>query len=501
MAQSCHRCVVTNRNSLAYGYPGKLDDRATLGATSHFKATCHRIAATISNVSEVFLPPPPQYAVDISHTYASSSEASACSVEPGSADDVSKILRIIGSTRTPFAVKGGGHTGNPGFSSTRGVQISMIRFNNVTVGSGTVELGPGLTWDQVYAALDPTGVNVIGGRVPGVGVAGLTLGGGFSYKSNEYDLSVDNVVSYDLVLPNGTIASVTPNIANNTDLWFGLRGGMNNFVRKFVVKSYPQSNVWTSCFMFYVPDQWQSDAVKNALVRYQQKKDVKASAAVALNYYASGQWLTLGSFLFYDARIPPQRLFDDFLAIPTTLKNVSTRSFTDLVLSLNQLAFGSGSNIRNYFSGVPVTQYSPAIFDAFLNQTEFWGAYLASLDKNASVIVTLEPFDSGVFSHGSVSAFPPDRSQAIFPSVTGASWTNASIDGIVASALREEKATIHTIALAEGQNVSHAAVYVNYALFDTPLEDIYGQNVPRLRRIRAAIDPGDVMGLAGGFKF
>jgi FAD/FMN-containing dehydrogenase len=77
-------------------------------------------------------------------------------------------------------VKGGGHASNPGFSSTRGVQISLARFDNITVDpiAGTVELGPGLTWDHVYAALDPTGVNVIGARLPGVGVAGVTLGGG-----------------------------------------------------------------------------------------------------------------------------------------------------------------------------------------------------------------------------------------------------------------------------------------------------------------------------------
>lgn len=77
-------------------------------------------------------------------------------------------------------MKGGGHASNPGFSSTPGVQISLARFNNITVDpiAGTVELGPALTWDQVYAALDPTGVNVVGGRVPGVGVAGVTLGGG-----------------------------------------------------------------------------------------------------------------------------------------------------------------------------------------------------------------------------------------------------------------------------------------------------------------------------------
>ncbi|KAI9449101.1 FAD-binding domain-containing protein [Lactarius psammicola] len=473
-----------------------LDDRATLAATSQFKATCHQIAAAISNASEVFYPPSLQYVSDITHTYASSSEASTCSVEPGSADDVSKILRIIGSTRTPFAVMSGGHMANPGFSSTRGVQISMARFDKIKVDStaGTVELGSGLTWDQVYAALDPIGITVIGGRVRGIGVAGLTLGGGLSFKSNQYGLSIDNVVSYDLVLPNGTITSVT---SNDTDLWFGLRGGMNNFgiVTKFVFNSYPQSKVWGG-IVFYPPNQL--DAVKDALVRYQQKQDVKAALAVFLSY-ASGQMIS-GSVLFYDAPVPPQGLFDEFLAIPTTLKNVSTSSFLDLILSLNPLS-PPPSSARYYQIGVPVTLYSPAVFDAFVNRTMVWGARVASLDKNATVAVTLEPFDGGIFSHGSGSAYPPDRSQAVFQSIISTTWTDASIDGVIAPALRKESAAIHAVALADGQNVSHAAVYVNYALFDTPLKDIYGQNVPRLRKIRAAIDPEDVMGLAGGFKF
>jgi FAD/FMN-containing dehydrogenase len=89
-------------------------------------------------------------------------------------------------------VKGGGHATNPGFSSTRGVQIAMSRFNETKVNfkSGTVEVGAGLTWDQVYAVLETTGINVIGGRVPGVGVAGLTLGGGKCLPSSE------NCISY-----------------------------------------------------------------------------------------------------------------------------------------------------------------------------------------------------------------------------------------------------------------------------------------------------------------
>ena len=77
-------------------------------------------------------------------------------------------------------MKGGGHATNPGFSSTPGVEIALARFNSTKVNAcdETVEIGPGLTWDQVYETLSPTGVNVVGGRIPGAGVAGLTLGGG-----------------------------------------------------------------------------------------------------------------------------------------------------------------------------------------------------------------------------------------------------------------------------------------------------------------------------------
>ncbi len=63
----------------------------------------------------------------------------------------------------------------------------MTRFNETMVNSacGTVEIGAGLIWDQVYATLNGTGVNVVGGRIPGVGVAGLTLGGGVCFPSSE----------------------------------------------------------------------------------------------------------------------------------------------------------------------------------------------------------------------------------------------------------------------------------------------------------------------------
>jgi hypothetical protein len=133
--------------------------------------------------------------------------------------------------------------------------------------------------------------------------------------------------------------------------------------------------------------------------------------------------------------------------------------------------------------------------------SQLWQTRLSGLDKAASLVATLEPFDNSFFSHGSDSAFPPDRSQPIFPSVTSLMWSNASLDDTMAFALRNFSESVRSVALKDGQNVSHAAKYPNYALFDTPLEDMYGGNVERLRKIRAAIDLEDVMGLTGGWRF
>ena len=98
-------------------------------------------------------------------------------------------------------------------------RFSEVIYNNA---SQTVDVGSGLIWDDVYAALEPFGVNVVGGRVTGVGVAGFSLGGGYSWLTNQYGLTVDNILSYELVLPNGTVTTVDENIP---DLFFGLKVG------------------------------------------------------------------------------------------------------------------------------------------------------------------------------------------------------------------------------------------------------------------------------------
>ena len=99
----------------------------------------------------------------------------------------------------------------------------MSRFSEVTYDatSQTAVVGAGLVWDDVYAALAPHGVNVVGGRVRGVGVAGFTLGGGYSWVSNEHGLTIDTVTAFELVKPDGAVVTVTE--ASDADLFFSLK--------------------------------------------------------------------------------------------------------------------------------------------------------------------------------------------------------------------------------------------------------------------------------------
>jgi FAD/FMN-containing dehydrogenase len=320
----------------------------------------------------------------------------------------------------------------------------------------------------------------------------LTLGGGYSFMSNQYGLGIDNMAAYELVLPNGTITNVTE---SDEDLWFALRGGGNNFgiVTKFTYKVIPQDQVWGGS-LNYTSDQ--QDLVKAALVNFQQTNDPKAALTAGAFYTPAG--VVFAAFLFYNAPTPAPGIFDDFLAIPTDLSDLSTKSFLDLFNSL--ASENTSPTQRGYANGVSVTQYSPSVFDTAVNQTLFWGTEIGALDPEAFVGIYFEPFLTNLFSHGPDSAYPPDRSHALFPTPVAIAFSNASLDDTVARAVRNFSDTITAAAVADGQNLTDAAVYPNYALFDTTIEDIYGANIPRLQAIKKAIDPENVMGLTGGFK-
>jgi len=244
-----------------------------------------------------------------------------------------------------------------------------------------------------------------------------------------------------------------------------------------------------------------SDQLETVIIAITEFSKVTDTNATLLpNFlYSSGEVIP-GVILFYNAPQPPSGIFDTFLQLPSQQKNIQTRSYADIV-NLQATLSPSPVGVRGHFCGFRTTNYSVEFLKAIADQVEYWGSKLTPLDPDFTAQAFEEPFESGLFSHGPPSAYPPDRSRLNFPSILTFTWLNSSLDDTMTRAIREAGDNLRAAALKDGQDIEHAAVYPNYALFDTPLEDMYGQNVPRLHALRQAIDPEDVMGLAGGFKF
>ncbi|KAJ7737700.1 FAD-binding domain-containing protein [Mycena metata] len=478
---------------------------AGIQPTIHPASVCQSLVREISSESQVFYSGSPNYVTAMSHFDIASSQQAACAVEAGTPLDVGVTLRTVGASGVPFAVKGGGHATNPGFSSTTGVHISLARFNTTTydasypnTASGAVTIGAGLTWGQVYTVLDPLGVIVVGGRDHSVGVAGFILGGGYGYHSNQYGLSADTVLSFELVLPNGIVKNITEK--SDADLFWALKGGGNNFgiVTSFVVRAFPQGQVWGGSV---VQTPGQQQAVGAALHQFDNVSDPRA-AAVGNFIVKNASTLLTSVTLFYDGPTPPPGIFDAFLALPTLHSTVKTRSFLDLVLGNAGLPTG----YRGASGMVAYTANTPTFINATINEVTSLGVSLAANTSAAAVYYALEPFQKG-YMKNSTGAYPPPAARvgSPMPMAVAFEWSDAKDDAYLRQELTESVARLQAVAVSDqvaaGQSSGALPRYSNYALAPTALEEFYGaEGLARLVKIAQRVDPLRVMALAGGWK-
>ncbi|ETS85947.1 hypothetical protein PFICI_03972 [Pestalotiopsis fici W106-1] len=181
-------------------------------------ARCLALLSTVGSI--VFLPGHTIYTSSLSSYYslASSSATPLCIVSPQTAQEVSDVLQVLITTANTleaheksvcqFAIRSGGHLGFKGASNIDGgVTIDLRALNSINVNEGrtSTSVGTGATWDAVYDTLDPLGLSINGGRAAGVGVGGLTLGGGISYYSPRYGFTYDSASDFETVVANGSI--------------------------------------------------------------------------------------------------------------------------------------------------------------------------------------------------------------------------------------------------------------------------------------------------------
>ncbi len=139
------------------------------------------------------------------------------------------------------AIRCGGHNAGGLGSCDDGLVIDLSRMKGIHVDpvSRTARVEAGCVWGDVDHATHAFGMASPSGFISTTGVAGLTLGGGVGYLTRRYGLTIDNLLSVNVVLADGHF--VTVNEEENPDLFWAVRGGGGNFgvVTSFLFRLQP----------------------------------------------------------------------------------------------------------------------------------------------------------------------------------------------------------------------------------------------------------------------
>ena len=162
--------------------------------------------------------------------------------------DVADVIAAVNYARSNnllTAVRGGGHNGGGLGTCNDGlvIDLSLMRGVRVDAERRTVRVGAGCVWGDVDHATHAFGLAVPSGFITTTGVGGLTLGGGIGYLTRRYGLTIDNLLSADVVLADGSV--VTVDDRHYSDLFWALRGGGGNFgvVTSFEFQAHPVATV------------------------------------------------------------------------------------------------------------------------------------------------------------------------------------------------------------------------------------------------------------------
>src|SRR5690606_4587085 len=152
-------------------------------------------------------------------------------LRPETPEQVADALEFARAhTHVPLGVRSGGHGISGRSTNDGGVVIDVGRMNRIEVLDASrrlVRIGPGATWKQVAAALDPYGWALGSGDYGGVGVGGLATAGGIGLLGRAHGLTIDRLRAVELVLADGTLVRASAD--EHPDLFWAVRGAGANF--------------------------------------------------------------------------------------------------------------------------------------------------------------------------------------------------------------------------------------------------------------------------------
>ena len=201
-------------------------------------------------------------------------------VQCAAVDDVLHAISYARENGLELSIRGGGHNIAGSALCNNGVLIDLSNMKTVSVDSQKrrAYVEPGATLGDFDKAAQAHGLATPMGINSTTGIAGLTLGGGFGWLTRKYGMTIDNLVSTDMVTADGRKMHVSED--ENADLFWAIRGGGGNFgvVTRFEFALYPVGPEILAGLLVFPLNQ-----AKQVLQKY---REFVKSAPVELNIWA-----------------------------------------------------------------------------------------------------------------------------------------------------------------------------------------------------------------------
>ncbi|KAK8112600.1 oxidoreductase [Apiospora sp. TS-2023a] len=411
-------------------------------------------------------------------------------VFPRTVEDVADAVKTLAKKgpSISFAVRSGGHTGWAGASNIAGgVTLDLTGLNDIEVTQeGTVvRVGTGATWDAVYQKLDPLGRTVAGGRVAGVGIGGLTLGGGISHLSPQHGWTCDTVLNFQVVLSDGQV--VDANADENADLFWALRGGGGNFgiVTRIDLQTFEQGLLWHASVM---RDTSVLDADIKEFVRLSTAEDYDEHASFILCFAHIG---AMGKSVLVDTLVhtkgeenPP--FYRNLMNLPAIQKSTGLKSMSTLSIETVAMAPKGSRSLWRTHTILSTEAVLHAIYAV-------WNDAVSAI-KDVPGIVWLLMFDpvppTFYARHADANAMglTGRDGAALLVILMQVEWRNEADNELVNSTAKIMMNNIEKEATALG--AYDPFVFLNYAMPDqNPIASYGEENVRRLVAVRDRVDP------------
>jgi FAD/FMN-containing dehydrogenase len=396
-------------------------------------------------------------------------------------DDIPAAIRFARENDLEVSVRGAGHNIAGNAVCENGLMIDLSGMKNVRIEASNKRafVEPGATladFDkaaQAHGLATPVGINST------TGIGGLTLGGGFGWLTRKHGLTIDNLVSVDLITADGNKMTVDAN--NKPDLFWAIRGGGGNFgvATQFEFNLHPVGPEIFAGLIMYPFSQ-----VRQVLSGY---REFVSSLPLELNVWVVIRDAPPLPFLpgevhgkrvvvlpvFYSGEIPEgQKLVQPLHGLGKTLgEHMGPMPFVQWQQTFDALLTAGA---RNYWKSHNFTELSDELFDVLIE----YGSKLPS-PQCEIFIGDLEGASNNVPMDA--TAYAP-RDAKFVVNVHGRWDDPKQDDECIAWARAFFKASA---------SYASAGAYVNFMTEDEfgRVESAYGSNYSRLRRIKRQYDP------------